>query len=138
MRGKDRFAMKIIGIYAVSWLGMVVLAILNGAVREKLYRPWMSELSAHQVSTVVGICLFGVYIWLLTGFWRIESSVQAWGIGIMWLVMTVAFEFLFGHFVMGHPWGKLFQDYNLLRGRLWPLVLAWTAIAPFVFFRIRS
>lgn len=130
--------MKIIGIYAVSWLGMVVLAILNGAVREKLYRPWMSELSAHQVSTVVGICLFGVYIWLLTGFWRIESSVQAWGIGIMWLVMTVAFEFLFGHFVMGHPWGKLFQDYNLLRGRLWPLVLAWTAIAPFVFFRIRS
>jgi hypothetical protein len=29
------------------------------------------------------------------------------------------FEFLVGHYVMGHPWSRLLHDYNILAGRLW-------------------
>lgn len=130
--------MKTLATYAAAWLGLAVIAILNGTVRQKVYGPFMSELSAHQVSTIVGLCLFGVYIWILTGFRQIRSTRQAITIGGMWLLMTVAFEFLFGHYVMGHPWHRLLHDYNLLQGRLWSLVLAWTAVAPWVFHRIRS
>ncbi|MEW6447103.1 MAG: hypothetical protein AB1426_03305, partial [Bacillota bacterium] len=57
-------------------------------------------------------------------------------IGLIWLVLTVAFEFGFGHFVMGHSWSRLLHDYNLLKGRLWVLVLLWVAIAPYVFYRL--
>jgi hypothetical protein len=38
---------------------------------------------------------------------------------------------------MGHPWKRLFHDYNLLRGRLWVLILIWTGVAPYVFFRLQ-
>ncbi len=117
---------------------MLVLAILNGAIREKLYGQFMRELSAHQLWTLIGIILFGAYTWILTGVWRIESPKQALVIGGMWLIMTIIFEFIFGHYVMGHPWGKLFDDYNLLRGRVWVLVLIWTSVAPYIFNRIRS
>jgi hypothetical protein len=117
---------------------MVILAILNGAIRENAYSRFMSELSAHQLSTVIGLFLFGFYVWFVTGIFRIESSTQALVIGAMWVVMTVIFEFLFGHYVMRHPWSRLFQDYNLLKGRIWSLVLIWTAIAPYVFYQIRS
>ena len=65
-------------------------------------------------------------------------SVPALAIGGIWLALTVAFEFLFGHYVMGHPWSRLFHDYNLLEGRLWVLVLVWTFIAPYVFYRLGS
>ena len=130
--------MKIILIYAVSWLGMVVLAIVNGAIREKLYGPFMRELSAHQLSTLIGIILFGIYIWILTGIFHIESSKQALIIGCMWLIMTITFEFIFGHFVIGHTWEKLFHDYNLIKGRVWILVLIWTTIAPYMFYRIKA
>lgn len=129
--------MKTIFIYAASWGGMVILSILNGALREKVYDQFMPELSAHQLSTFIGIILFGVYIWILTGVCRIESSKQAFVIGGMWLIMTVAFEFLFGRYVVGNTWNKLFRDYNLLKGRVWPLVLIWIAVAPYVFYRIR-
>jgi len=44
----------------------------------------------------------------------------------------VAFEFLFGHYVMGHPWSRLVQDFNLLAGRVWALVLLTTLFAPIV------
>jgi hypothetical protein len=56
---------------------------------------------------------------------------------LTWLVLTVIFEFLFGHFVMGHPWSSLFHDYNLLAGRVWVLVLIWIAAAPSIFYRIQ-
>ena len=98
----------------------------------------MGELTAHQLSTFTGLILFGLYIWVLTGLFRIESSNQALLIGGIWLIMTVAFEFIFGHYVMGHPWNKLFCDYNMLKGRVWLLVLIWTSAAPYLFYRIRS
>lgn len=130
--------MKIILIYAGGWVGLVILAILNGIIRLKGYAPFMNELSAHQVSTVIGLCLFAIYLWFFTGFFPIASSRQAWIIGGMWLFMTIIFEFLFGHYVAGHSWAKLLRDYNVLEGRAWLLVLIWTAVAPYLFYRMRA
>jgi hypothetical protein len=130
--------MKTLLIYAASWLGMVILAILNGAVRDSVYGRRMSKLSAHQLSTLTGIILIGVYIWFLTGMHPLSSPGQALLVGGMWLVMTIAFEFIFGHYVMGHAWSRLFEDYNLLKGKVWLFVPLWTAMAPYVFFCIRS
>lgn len=130
--------MKVILVYATSWFGMVAIAIFNGVIRDKFYGQFMSELSAHQLSTLIAIILFGAYIWNFTGIYQIESQKQAFVIGGLWLVMTIIFEFFFGHFAMGHPWDKLFYDYNLIKGRVWVIVLAWTTLAPYIFYRIRS
>jgi len=77
--------MKIVLIYAAGWVGMVILAILNAAMREQVYGPLIRELSAHQLSTFILLVLFGMYVWLLSGICRIESSRQAFAIGAMWL-----------------------------------------------------
>jgi hypothetical protein len=129
---------KIVLIYAVGWVGLVILAILNGALREKVYGRFLGELAAHQLSTLIGLGLFTAYFWVLTGVCRMASPGQALVIGALWLFLTILFEFGFGHYVMGHPWRRLRRDYNLLKGRLWLLVLIWTAVAPYVFYRIRS
>ncbi len=130
--------MKTIFIYSGAWLGLVILAIINGALRVKAYGPFMDELTAHQISSVTGLILFGMYIWFLTGISKIATSGQAIAIGGIWLCMTVMFEFVFGHYVMGHSWAGLFADYNVLKGRMWILVLIWTAAGPYIFYRIRS
>jgi hypothetical protein len=51
---------------------------------------------------------------------------------------TIAFEFLFGHYVMGHSWDSLWADYNVLQGRLWPLVLIVTLFGPMLAWKIRG
>jgi hypothetical protein len=129
--------MRTIFIYIGAWLGLVILAIINGTLREKGYGPLMSELRAHQISTIVGIVFFGTYTWLLSGPVRIETGKQAIAIGSIWLFMTIGFEFGFGHFMMGHSWERLFHDYNILSGRIWILVLLWTAVLPYICFKIR-
>lgn len=125
-------------VYAVLWLGFVPLAILNGTIRVKGYARYMSELAAHQVSTASAIVLFGAYVWIAAAYHPFASGKEAALIGGMWLGMTVAFEFLFGHYVMGHPWPRLLHDYNVFQGRIWVLVLIWIAIVPFVAYFLRA
>jgi hypothetical protein len=52
--------------------------------------------------------------------------------------MTVAFEFLAGHYIFGSPWDRLLEDYNLFGGRIWLLVLATSAFAPLIMARARN
>ena len=129
--------MKTILIYISSWIGLVILAILNAAVRQKGYGKYITELSAHQVSTFIFVILIGVYTYLITGVFALQSSRQALIVGGIWLIMTITFEFIFGHYIMGHSWSKLFHDYNLIQGRVWVFVLIWTFLAPYTIYRIR-
>ncbi len=124
--------------YAVAWLLMPIIGIINGTIRQYAYSNALGELRAHQVSTVTGIFLFGLYIWALTLTWKIRSSAEAIAIGLIWLTLTIAFEFLFGHYVMKHPWSRLLHDYNLFEGRLWVLVLLWVTLAPYVFHKLSN
>lgn len=103
---------------------MVLVAIVNGLIRQEVFIPIVGDLGGHQLSTVTFIALLFGYLWLAGRRWPIPSSGQAWQIGTLWLGMTVLFEFGFGHYVMGHSWEKLLHDYNVLEGRLWVVVLA--------------
>jgi hypothetical protein len=58
-------------------------------------------------------------------------------IGMLWLALTLAFEFLVGHYVFRKPWTELIQDYDITRGRIWPLVLVMVLFAPLWTARIR-
>lgn len=124
--------------YVLAWLPLLIIAVLNGALRDAVYGRFMSELLAHQISTIIGAILFGIYIRALVHFWRPDSSTQAFHIGLVWLAMTVAFEFLFMHYVAGHSWHTLLHDYNILAGRVWTLLLVWVAIAPYVFYQLQK
>jgi hypothetical protein len=97
----------------------------------------MSEITAHQLSTISGIVLLVIYTWIVLPWLRLGSPGDAWTTGGLWFGLTVAFEFLFGHFVAGHSWSRLLQDYNFLEGRVWLLVLAAILVVPRVIFQIR-
>ena len=124
--------------YFLAWFGMMALAILNGGLRDKLYEPLIGELVAHQLSTVLLVVVFAGYFWLLTSYWPISSSGQAWSIGLMWLVMTLLFEIGLGRWGLGYAWSRVLHDYDLMAGRVWVLVPLWTLIGPALFFHLRQ
>jgi hypothetical protein len=121
--------------HILGWFGLMVIAIINGAFRDLVYKSSIGELSAHQVSCAIGIILFGVFIWYLGRKWPLASASQAWLVGVIWLGMTISFEFLFFHFARGVPWSVLLHDYNIVEGRLWILILLWVTIAPWVMWK---
>jgi hypothetical protein len=82
--------------------------------------------------------LVGIYAWALSGFLKLSSSGEAIGVGLMWMILTIIFEFAVGRYVVGDSWGKLLGDYDLLQGRVWGLFILWVGLAPYVFYRIKA
>lgn len=123
--------------YFLAWFPMLLLAIANGALREFVFKKYMGEPAAHQLSTFSLLLLFAIYIGFIMKRVPPVSAKQAILIGLFWLLLTLLFEFGFGRY-RGSSWEKLLADYNLLKGRLWILIPLWVAIAPYIFFKLRN
>jgi hypothetical protein len=124
--------------YTLAWIPMILIAIANGTIRQFGYGPFVSELAAHQISCATAILLFCFYTFFLSGRWPLTKASEAWFVGTIWLFLTIAFEFLFGHYAGGHSWIRLLQDYNICAGRLWSLVLTALFFMPYTVFCIRN
>jgi len=120
--------------YAIAWLPMVLFALLNGAARDKLYGPLMSELRAHQLSCFTAVLLFGLNTLLLEDLWPLNSSGEALWAGMIWVAQTLVFELGLVLFVQTNSLERVLQDYNLMAGRLWLLVLVIIGILPWAVF----
>jgi hypothetical protein len=127
--------MRALATYLAAWLAMLLVSVANGTLRDLTYGRAMDELSAHQLSTASGIVLLGLVMWFFLRRRPPASGRAALAVGLLWMGLTVAFEFLFFHYVAGHPWSVLLANYDLAGGRLWVLVLLWLLVAPSLFRR---
>jgi hypothetical protein len=121
-------------LYAFGvWVIFGILAVINGVIRNRFYAPVIGEYPAHVASTVIGICFVVIGTYLFLRFIGIEySNVELLLIGVFWVILTVLFEFVFGHYVVGNSWERLLADYNILEGRLWSLFLLTALISPWL------
>ena len=122
---------------AVVWFGLLVAAIVNGAAREGFLTPRWGERTAHAISTITLSAAIVLVAWFSIRWLDPRSPRDAWAIGGLWLALTLAFEFLAGHYLFGQPWSRLLADYNVQAGRIWPLALITTALAPVLSARAR-
>jgi hypothetical protein len=121
----------------IVWSAIVPIAIVNGALRDLIISPYVGAILAHVISTALLCLAIVAWTWLMIPWIRPPHSIAAVRIGLGWLALTVAFEFLAGHFVFGTSWSRLIADYNVAQGRVWILVLATTVLAPWLAWRGR-
>jgi len=121
--------------YLLLWFPMMLIAVLNGTVRDLVYKKYTGELTAHQLSTVSLLILLGVYNWWVIDHYPPASASQALLIGLLWTGLTLLFEFGLGR-ARGRSWTVLLADYQIWKGRIWVLIPVWLLIAPWVFFRL--
>lgn len=119
------------------WLLLLVLAFAGAALREGVLTPRIGADAAHFVGTFIVVGLFLVAI-SLTVRWIVPTldARRLFELGVGWTALTVAFEFGFGRYVMGHPWSRLLHDYNVFAGRVWILVLLTTLLGPWLLGRM--
>lgn len=121
-----------------AWGLLLGLAVLNGAFREAYLSPRPGRGVANALSTV-SLSLLILLAGLAITSWIAPRTIQdAWTIGVVWLALTLAFEFLAGHFIFGRAWSELLGEYNLLAGKVWLMVLVVTLMTPVVAFTRRG
>ena len=68
---------------------MLLIAIANGLLREFVFKKYVSELTAHQLSTGTLIIFFAFYIGFVMHRFPPSSATQAILIGFIWLLLTL-------------------------------------------------
>lgn len=115
----------------LTWLLFIPVVVLNGALREAVYKPFTGELAAHQISTVLASVAF-----VTLAYFRLKNHLLPvpngilYRIGLMWVGLTVLFETCLGLFIVGDTWDKLLHDYNIFAGRIWSLFLLVVLFTP--------
>jgi hypothetical protein len=62
-------------------LGLLAVDGANGALHVATYGKTMSELAAHQLSTLIGAAALGVAIWFIVRTWPPHRIVKRWQLG---------------------------------------------------------
>jgi hypothetical protein len=113
------------------WLSIIPLAILNGAFREVFLIPWLGESYVQPISGLLLLLLLFIISFIFIP--RIGKGEQKtyWKIGILWVVLTIAFETIFG-LATGMTFVELLKAYDITTGNLWLIIVIFTGIMPWL------
>lgn len=117
------------------WIILAIVTIVFAVFREAVFIPvtGLGETLARAILLPVAI----VYIFIVTRMFLMKTKVPYKSsntllIGLLWVVLTIVFEFTFGTLVMGNSLPALLADYNLFAGRTWSIFLVAMFLAPFI------
>ena len=114
------------------WLVLIVAEIVHGILRAILFVPVVGEFRSNQIGVFTGSAIILVIAYLTIRWIGAKRPSELLLVGLIWLLLTVAFEILFGRFVMALPWEQITSGYNVLNGGLMPLGLLVLCFSPMI------
>jgi hypothetical protein len=112
------------------WALILVCAVANGALREGVLIPRFGLHASLLASGLLLCACIAAISFVLVPRLRESRLLARAGIGLLWLALTLAFEFGFGRLVEHRSWESLLEAYRFKDGNLWPLVLLVTLLSP--------
>jgi hypothetical protein len=118
------------------WIPLTFIGFLNGFFRGWVLTYFLSDFHARQISSLLMVIWVFLYTKFIFGKLEVRKVFDAWLTGIVWLLLTMTFEFGLGYFVLGLTMEVMVSDYNLLEGRFWSLVLMAILVIPALYFTV--
>lgn len=119
------------------WVAILLLAVVNGALREEMLIPRLGTASGLILSGLL-LCLFilgATYLFL--PWLGVHRPKQLLLIGLCWLALTLIFEFSLG-LLRGKALAEIIEAYTFKGGNVWSAVLVVTATAPWLAAKLRG
>jgi hypothetical protein len=113
------------------WVIFFLLAVVNGFLREATYLPTWGELWGRVAGAAILLLamLLVMYVFL-RGNAALLTRPRLVLLGVLWLGLSLFFEFAVSHWVMEEPWERVLAHYNVLTGRLRVLVRLAELLGP--------
>lgn len=119
-----------------AWLVIMAAETVHGVLRQLLLVPLIGDLPARQIGVGIGsLIVLGVAL-AFTRRIGARSLREQLGVGLLWAVSTVAFEYALGT-LLGLSRERMLEDYDVAAGGLLGLGLLVMLISPVVAARLR-
>ena len=120
------------------WLVLVLMAMINGLIREKVITPIIGPQISLPVSGVILSILIFMISYFLIPLIREKNRQVFIYIGLYWVALTLSFEYLLGYFIMGKSWTEINQVFAITHGNLFIIVLLISAVSPWLVAKIKG
>ena len=120
------------------WLLIIVAETVHGVLRGLFLVPVVGDLRARQIGVVVGSLIILAVAAATIRWIGVRTRPELLSVGGLWLALTLTFEFLFGRYVAGASWDRLFSDYDPSRGGFLALGMIVLALSPLIAARLRG
>ena len=120
------------------WCVLIAVEFIHGTLRTIFLVPVVGDFRSRQIGVFTGSVLILAVAYVLVPWLQANGKRALVLVGILWLVLTVTFEFSFGHFVFGRSWEGVASDYNIFQGGLLPFGLLVLTFSPVIAARIRG
>jgi hypothetical protein len=114
----------------IVWLVLVVTESIHGVFRRLVLEPWIGDFPARQVSVLIGSVLVLVVTYLFIDWIEARTAPQLTFVGLLWVLLTLAFEISAGRFLFNYSWERVLSDFDLMRGGFLGIGLVIMGIAP--------
>lgn len=98
-------------IAATYWLFLFALAALNGALRQFVLAPLLGASTALPLSGITLVAVLVAASWFFV-HWKHPSVMQAAGIGLLWMALTLVGEAALA-LEAGHAWASVANAFTI-------------------------
>lgn len=120
------------------WLVIIAAETIHGILRGLLLVPLVGDLPARQIGVLIGSLLIFIVAYFCIRWLAARTKLHLFGVGLLWVVLTVLFEISLGRLVFDLSWERITEDYDLTRGGFLGLGLLFMAVSPFVANALRN
>jgi hypothetical protein len=125
---------------AMAWTLLPAVALFNGILANTILLPALGETRTSYVSALVLLILFAAFVAIVgPRMGRPPNLFMGLAVGLLWVVLNVAWEFLFVGAVRGVPVAQIARGFDLttiLQGNLYPLLQIAVALGPWIFLNL--
>lgn len=120
------------------WLLLMAVESVHGTLRNLLLAPAIGDMSARRVSVFTGALLIFLVALATVRRLRATRTTELLRVGLLWVLLTVAFELALGRLVLHLDWDRIAADYDLRRGGLMAFGLLFMLLTPWAAARVRG
>jgi hypothetical protein len=122
----------------VVWLVIMFVESAHGTLRTVYLEPWLGSFQARRLSIFTGCLLIFAITYIFIRWIGAATSLNLVAVGLLWIGMTLIFEFAVVGQVLGYSWERMTEDYDLRRGGLMFFGLLFMFLAPWLADKLRG
>jgi hypothetical protein len=122
----------------IIWLLIAVAEVLHGILRVRFLNRRVGDRCARQIGVFTGSAIILVIAWIAIPWVRPGSAMELLAVGLLWLVLMVAFDIGFGRFVFHASWDRIAAEFDVRRGGLLGFGMLFLFGAPLLAAKLRG
>lgn len=132
---EDRFKMLLKSL--VIGLLIAIGEVVNGNIRVRVLHKIFGKKQAKTISFLSGTIIIFTICWFTLSWIDPKNYIDCLKIGFIWFLIMLCLDIYFAKYVFKMKWGKIVDDFNVMKGNLLGVGMVLLIFSPVIIFKFQ-